>query len=122
VGGTGKLTVKAFSKGTSKVTLKAPGAKKLVLTIKVVPKGDTVKVAETAITTKVNSLKVGQYKILKLEVTPTDATNVTATWKSTKPKVASVDAAGKVRALAKGKTVIVAKAGGKTTRKTIAVK
>ena len=38
----------------------------------------------------------------------------TVTWKSSKPKIASVDNTGMVTTLKEGKTTITAKAGGKT--------
>jgi uncharacterized protein YjdB len=106
----------------SKVTLTAPGAKKLVLTIRVVPKGATVKATKAAITSKVKTLRIGQSKTLKVKLTPARTTKATATWKSTRPKIASVDAAGRITGLTKGTTVIVAKVGGKTTQETITVK
>ncbi|MDR1428640.1 MAG: Ig-like domain-containing protein [Bifidobacteriaceae bacterium] len=120
--GRGTLTVRALKTGTAKITLTAPGAKRLVLTVKVVAKAKALRVTKTAIATKARSLRVGQSVTLKAVAAPAGAAKAVAAWKSTKPAVASVDAAGKVTALAKGRTVIVLKVGGKTTTRTLTVK
>ncbi|MDR0519662.1 MAG: Ig-like domain-containing protein, partial [Clostridiales Family XIII bacterium] len=56
-------------------------------------------------------IRVGQFMKLKAKFTK-NATAI-ATWKSSKPKVAKVDAAGKLTALKKGTTKITLKVGNK---------
>ena len=51
---------------------------------------------------------------LKATVAPDNATDKTVTWTSDKPAVATVDATGKVTAVAEGEATITAKAGDKT--------
>ena len=51
---------------------------------------------------------------LKATVAPDNATDKTVTWTSDKPAVATVDATGKVTAVAEGTATITAKAGDKT--------
>jgi uncharacterized protein YjdB len=115
-GGTGKLPVRAVKAGTAKITLTAAGAPKLVLTIKVVPKSKAVAASKVTLATKAKTLATGKSLTVKARVTPKTATQAVATWRSTQPKVAQVDAAGKVTGLAKGKTVIVGKIAGKTVK------
>ena len=51
---------------------------------------------------------------LKAIVSPDNATDKTVTWTSDKPAVATVDATGKVTAVAEGEATITAKSGDKT--------
>jgi len=67
-------------------------------------------------------LKKGQKVKLKATVSPKAAKKTKVTWKSSKPKVATVNSKGVVKAKAKkGKTVITAKAGSKKAKCTITV-
>ena len=50
----------------------------------------------------------------RLQLTATVTPEATVTWKSSKPKIASVDNTGMVTTLKEGKATITAKAGGKT--------
>jgi uncharacterized protein YjdB len=120
VGGTGKLTVKALAKGKAKLILTSPGAKRLVLKIEVVRKAP--KVSSVAVRTKAKAVKVGKSVVLKAKASPARAGKTIATWRSNRPAIARVDAAGRVTGLAKGRAVITLKVDGKTTRKTITVK
>lgn len=56
----------------------------------------------------------GDDVMLTATVEPTDATDKTVTWTSDKPAVATVDATGKVHAVAEGTATITAQAGDKT--------
>ncbi len=57
------------------------------------------------------SLKVGETVSLIATVLPANATDKTVTWSSSNPAVATVDANGKVTAIALGNTTITAKCG-----------
>lgn len=56
-------------------------------------------------------LKVGGNYTLTATVAPSDATDKTVAWKSSDTQVATVDASGKIKAEAPGKTVITATSG-----------
>jgi alpha-amylase len=122
VGGKGRLAVKAYKTGKTKITLTA-GKAKLVVTVKVVAKRKAVKATALRLSgsSQVRLRPKGAVR-LKARVTPAAATKVVATWRSNKPKVAKVDAAGRVTAIARGKAVITLKAAGKTARKTVTVR
>jgi uncharacterized protein YjdB len=122
VPGKGKLKVKAFKSGQSKIQLTAPGGAKLTLVVKAVQKTKAVKARKATLKTKTKTLRVGQSLTLKAKVTPKGAAKVVATWRSTKPSVAIVDAAGKVTAKAAGRAVIVGKIGGKTVKRALTVR
>lgn len=79
----------------------------------------------TAYTTKLLSLKANKADIkvgkkAKIKATAVKGTKVT--YKSNKPKVASVDAKGNVKGLKKGKAVISVTCCGKTLKYTVTVK
>jgi uncharacterized repeat protein (TIGR02543 family) len=118
-----KLTIKAGKKlGTSKITLTAASGKKLVIKVKVVKK--LKKVAKKSVKIgklskkAAKRLKVG--KVKKLTAKFTKKATAIATWKSSKPKVVKIDAAGRITALKKGTAKITLKVGGK--KKTIKVR
>lgn len=107
--------VTAKGVGTASITATARyGSKKKAkckITVTIPVKG--VKLNKT-------SAKVYKGKTLQLtaKISPKNATNKKVTWKSSKPKVASVTQKGKVKALKKGKTTItVTTKDGKKTAK-----
>ena len=65
-------------------------------------------------------MRVGDTGQLTATLAP-DATDKTVTWSSDKPAIASVDATGKVTAVAVGTATITAKAGDKTATCTVTV-
>jgi uncharacterized protein YjdB len=66
---------------------------------------------------------VSQTAATQTQATPTNATNVTKiTYSSSNKKVATVDKAGKVTAVKKGTTKIIAKVGSKKATVTVTVK
>ena len=67
------------------------------------------------------TLTVGDVGQLIATVGPENATDKTVTWTSSKESVATVDATGKVTAVAEGIATITAKAGGKTAECTVTV-
>ena len=72
-------------------------------------------------TDNIVTLSVGQDYKLSGEVYPSDATDPTITWTSSKPAVATVDADGTVHAVAAGDATITATAGDKTATCTVRV-
>ena len=82
-----------------------------------VPDGWTAAIVVSGITLDKTELAliVGDAAVqLKATVAPDNATDKTVTWTSDKPAVATVDATGKVTAVAEGEATITAKAGDKT--------
>jgi uncharacterized protein YjdB len=106
------IKIKGVKEGSSKLTLTV-GGKKLTLKVKVVTKAK--KVSGVKIATKVakNRLTIGKTKVLKVAVSPKTATGAVVSWKSSKPAVISVDAAGRITAKKAGNAVISAKVGAK---------
>lgn len=84
----------------------------------------TVKAAPDSVTlSKSGTVTLKRGKTLKLKATLPKKTASALTWKSSRPKVASVDQKGVVRALKKGTAVITVKTfNGKTAKVTIKVK
>jgi uncharacterized repeat protein (TIGR02543 family) len=116
---TGKITAKKV--GTAKITATALNGKaKITFTVKVVKKA--LKLKKFVLTKPPKSLAVGKTKILKVKLTSAKATGIRVTFKSSKPSVLSVDKAGKLFALKKGKAKITVKAGGKQKVITVKVK
>jgi uncharacterized protein YjdB len=115
----GKITAKKKS-GTTKITARTQNGKKLTVTVKVVKKA--VKLKKLRVTAPA-TLKVGKSYRMKLKLAPVKATNVSGvTFKSSKKSVLTVDKAGKLVALKKGKATITVKAGGKKYVKVVRVK
>ncbi|MBR3237773.1 MAG: Ig-like domain-containing protein, partial [Oscillospiraceae bacterium] len=103
--------------GTAVITVTTANGKtaKATVTVKAAPKKVSLNKSGTV------TLKKG--KKLKLKATLTKDTASALTWTSSKPKVASVDGKGTVRALKKGSAVITVKTfNGRTARVTIRVK
>jgi hypothetical protein len=73
-------------------------------------------------TDNVLTIQKGKTKQLKLKVIPAKATDLKVTFKSNKKKIVSVDKAGMLTALKKGKAKITVKVGNKTFAKTVTVK
>ena len=100
--------VKAIAPGTAVITAKA-GDKSatcaLTVEKKVIPVGG-ISLSQTSAT-----LVEGESLTLTATVTPADATDKTVTWSSSDETVATVDANGKVVAIAPGTAVITAQAG-----------
>ena len=74
--------------------------------------------ATPKLSTKTASVYVNQTITLKVKNKGKKA----VTWKSSKPSVATVSQAGKVRGIKKGKATISAKVGSKTLKCTVSVK
>jgi uncharacterized protein YjdB/chitinase len=115
---TGKITPK--KSGKTVITVTALNGKALKITVHVVKK--TVSLKKVTLTKPPKSLKVGKAAILKIKVTPAKATNLKVKFLSSNKKVVSVDKAGKITALGKGKAKITVKIGTKKYVTSITVK
>lgn len=112
-----KGVVVAKKEGTAVITVKAANgmAAKATITVRAAPKSVTLNKSGTV------TLKRG--KTLKLKATLPKKTASALTWRSSKPKIASVDQKGVVRALKKGTAVITVRTfNGKVAKVTIKVK
>jgi uncharacterized repeat protein (TIGR02543 family) len=118
VSGSGKIKARAV--GTAKITVTAMNGKKLTVTVKVVKKAKVLK--KVKVSGVKSTLKKGKTAQVKLKVTPSAATNLKVTFKSSKKSVIKVDKAGKLTALKRGKAKITVKVGKKKVVKTIKVK
>ena len=115
--------VKFVAAGTAQITATTKDGNQTSKTCKVIVK----KLSVTAVkpTKKTLTMKVGQEQTLTVKVKPAKAFNPAVSFKSSKPKIVSVDQEGNVKALAAGKAVITIKAkdGSKKSAKvTITVK
>jgi uncharacterized protein YjdB len=115
---TGKIKAKA--PGTAKITATALNGSKLTVTVKVAKKATALK--KIKVSGVKATLKTGKTAQLKLKVTPAGATNLKVKFKSSKKSVVSVDKAGKLTALKKGKAKITVTVGKKKVTKTVTVK
>jgi len=115
---TGRITPKKSGKAT--ITATALNGKKRAIKVYVVKRAKTD--FKLSLVKPPKSLKKGKTAILNVKVTPSKATNLLVTFKSSRPSVISVDKAGKLTAKKKGKAIITVKIGKKTIKKKITVK
>ncbi|MDR2920513.1 MAG: Ig-like domain-containing protein [Tannerella sp.] len=107
------IKIKALKAGTATITVKTKnGDKTATCTVTVPP----------VVVTKVDLgkdtvLVVGDSAILKVTITPNNATEKGVTWESKDPKIATVGTDGKVKAIAVGKTSIIVTSKSKATIK-----
>ena len=112
VDATGKVT--AVKEGKATITAKA-GDKTATCEVTVNKKEEQVVAVESVTLDKTAlSLTEGESATLIATVAPENATDKTVAWTSSNTAVATVDATGKVTAVAAGEAVITAKAGDKT--------
>lgn len=117
VSSTGKLSAKGKGTATITVTGVDTGIKqKVTITVKEIP------VKKVQITTAAKSLYKGESLELTAKITPSNATQSKAKWKSSNPSVATVDSTGTVKAKAAGSCTITATAGAKKATCKIVVK
>ena len=111
--------VSAVAEGTATITAKA-GDKTATCSVTVTKKV----VAVESVTLDKSSLELneGETATLTATVKPDNASDKTVTWSSSKTSVATVDASGKVTAVAEGTATITAKAGDKTATCSVTVK
>ena len=115
-GGEATITAKAGEKtATCKVTVTAKVAPQPQPTPEPTPEPPAVvPVSSISLDQTTLSLQPGGSATLTSTVGPDNATDKTVTWNSSNPAVATVDASGKVTAVAVGEAVITAQAGDKT--------
>ncbi|MDR0432540.1 MAG: Ig-like domain-containing protein, partial [Bifidobacteriaceae bacterium] len=122
VGAANTLKVKGFKTGRTVLKLTSPGARTVVVQVKVVAKKATASVRRIKLVAPRPALKPGQSMTLRPRLTPAGAVRVSGTWSSTNPAVASVDPVGRVTAKSKGRTTIVLKVGTTRAKRTVQVK
>ncbi len=99
----GKLT--ALSEGTTTITCKTTDGSNLKATC-VVTVTNGIKVKTLKLNCKTINWEVGKSASFRATVTPSNATNKTLRWTSSKPKVATVSQTGLLTAVSEGKTTI----------------
>jgi hypothetical protein len=121
VSASGKVTAKRVGKAT--ITIAAAGkTAKIRVTVVSAAKAAKAKVSKVKVAHAPKSLAVGKAAYLSASTVPAAAAGAKITYASSKPAVAAVDKAGRLRAVAPGKAVIQVKAGGKSTKFTVTVK
>ncbi len=115
---TGWIT--ALKTGTATITAKALNGK--ALRIRVIVAARRTDLRSFGLSGFAASLKTGKTAQLKLNPRPATATDLKATFKSSDPKIATLDAAGKITALKKGSVAITVTLSGKKLVKKLRVK
>jgi uncharacterized protein YjdB len=118
------LKIKGAGAGTSQITLLHDNGKKIAFKIVVVKKAKALKSVKLTAIPSGKKIKVGASKKLGVKLSPAKATisGTAVVWKSSKPKVLSVDAAGKITAHKVGTAKISIKIGKKTATVKLTVK
>jgi uncharacterized protein YjdB len=121
VNASGKIKASSKVKKTTKVTVTATSGNGKKLTVKVYVVTKAKKLNKVSATVP-KTMKVGATKNISVKLGNKKATTLKVTFKSSKTKVVTVDKAGKLVAVAKGKAKITIKAGSKKVTKTVTVK
>jgi hypothetical protein len=116
-----KGTITAKKPGKVTITVKA-GSKSAKVKVTVVAKAKSVKVKTVSVRGIKKTLTLGTAAYASVKWAPSSSTGIKVTYKSSNPKVATVDKAGRIVAKAKGKAVLTVKAGAKTKKVTVTVK
>ena len=103
---TGKVTAVKAGTAEIKVTTTEGG---YMATCSVTVEKSAVKVSGVSLDQETLELAVGESKVLTATVTPENADDLSLTWTSSDPSVATVDKSGKVTAVAAGETTITVK-------------
>ena len=114
----GNGTVRALAEGETVVTASA-GGKSATCTVTVSKK--VIEVTSVTLSQETADMIIGEKVQLKATVLPSDATDRTVTWASSRQSVATVSDDGLVTALAEGTATITASAGGKSATCTVTV-
>ena len=105
----GETTITATAKSGVKATMKTTVVQKIQVS--------AVELKPTSL-----SLKIGKTSTITATIKPKDAADKSLTWKSSDPKIATVDNNGKVTAKKEGKATVTAKStNGKTGKTTVTV-
>jgi uncharacterized protein YjdB len=121
VSASGKVKAKKPGKAIITITSGSQMTKVKVTVLKKRPSSAASKVKKVTVKLK-KKLKTGQIVYLTPKLGPKTALAVKVTFKSAKKKVATVDKAGRLQALKKGKTVNKVKAGKVTKKLKLTVK
>jgi hypothetical protein len=118
------LKIKGAGAGTSQIALSHDNGKKIAFKIVVVKQAKALKSVKLIAIPSGKQMKVGVNKQLGIKLSPAKATisGTAVTWKSSNPKVLSVDAAGKITAHRVGTASISVKIGKKTATAKLTVK
>jgi hypothetical protein len=118
-GGKIKAARTVNKKTTAKVTATAANGRSITFTVTIAPKAVKLK----SVTAKLPAgMKAGGAYQIKVKLNKATATGVNVSFSSSPASVISVDKAGKLFALKKGKATVTVKAGNKKIRKKITVK
>ncbi len=101
--------VTALKAGSTTITAITANNNKASMQVNIIK--PNIDVSSVEIKEKDFTLTVGAYNNLTANILPNDATNKTVSWKSSDPKIASVDSLGKVTALKVGTVTITATSG-----------
>lgn len=118
VSSSGRITARRV--GTSTVTVRSLNGKKLSIRVTVTARRRALR--SFGLSGLRASLKAGNAALLKLKPIPAKATNLKTAFKSSNPRIATVDAAGKVTAVKKGSVKITVRLAGKRIVKKLTVK
>ncbi|MDR1294601.1 MAG: Ig-like domain-containing protein [Bifidobacteriaceae bacterium] len=115
------ISIRAKKVGATKLVLRSPDARALVLRVRVVPSMrhravKTVTVRAAFGEPVPRTMTVGQAVWLKALPHPIGAARVKATWRSTNPAVARIDRAGRLTAVGHGTTTITCRVRGVATK------
>lgn len=116
---TNKGYIRGLKPGTSRITATEPGGKKITVTVKVVRK--QVDTTEIKVRNAPEEMDRGDTCQLKMLWKPSKATSVVFTYKSSRPGVVAVDAAGTLTAKRQGTAKITVKGGRKSATFTVKV-
>ncbi|MDR1295277.1 MAG: Ig-like domain-containing protein [Bifidobacteriaceae bacterium] len=108
------VKIKATKVGASTIQLTGPNGVTAAVKVQVVPKP----VKATSVSLKLVTDKTGR-SVLRVVTTPRNATWRPVTWSSADPRIATVDAAGRIAVHAPGKAKITAKYGATKTTITL---
>ncbi len=109
-----KGVVTAKKAGSAKITVTVTGKDKKKKSTYVNIKVKNRAVKKVTLDATEATLNIGETKTLKATVTPSNATNKTVSWSSSKTSVATVSSTGEVKAVKEGTALITATAGGKS--------
>ncbi|MDR1151498.1 MAG: hypothetical protein LBK72_03305 [Bifidobacteriaceae bacterium] len=119
VGQVKNVAIRGLKLGTARIVISSPGAKALVLRVRVVPRHKAHPISRIIVRTVGGAavptrVTLGDSVWLKARPNPISAARVEASWTSTNPAVVWVSPVGRVLGLARGKAVIVCRARGAT--------
>lgn len=115
----GKIT--ARKAGSATISATAANGAKATVKVKVLPTGSGVPVAKVTASGKTSKMTAGAVRNISAKVSPSTATGAKVTYKSSKPAVLKIDAAGRMTALKAGKATVTVKAGGQAAKFTVKV-